>query len=74
MGVIDVDKLLEEINPETPCGEDIEYDQAFLELTGILQPAQTGLVGPEDEPAPEPNWREVSQRCSELLGHSKHLR
>ena len=73
MGVVDIQKLLESINPDAPCGEDIEYDQAFLELTQAIQPSQTGVVGPEDE-IHEPNWREVSQRCSELLQKSKHLR
>ncbi|KPK76884.1 MAG: hypothetical protein AMJ79_05170 [Phycisphaerae bacterium SM23_30] len=73
MGVIEVEKLLEQITPEAPCGEDIEYDQAFLELAGLVQPSQAGLVGPEEE-VEEPNWREVAQRCSELLSRSKHLR
>ena len=73
MGVVDVQKLLEPIAPDAPCGEDIEYDQAFLELTQAIQPSQTGVVGPEDD-IHEPNWREVSQRCSELLLKSKHLR
>jgi len=68
MSTIDIESLLGEIGTEPPCGPDLRYDPAYLELERPLQ-ARPG----EDEEG-EPNWGEVRERGVELLGRAKDLR
>lgn len=35
--VVDVQRLLDTIYPDPPCGDDLEYDAAFLELECAAQ-------------------------------------
>jgi len=72
---IDVESLLSEVSAESPCGEDLSYDNAFLALEGMLRPQSAGGVveGVEQE-AVEPNWREVREKSLELWQRSKDLR
>lgn len=66
MNTIDVETLLRQISAETPCGSNLRYDPAYLELEDLLQ------ARPEEEG--EPKWMEVRDRCVELLGRTKDLR
>jgi len=70
MGAIDVDALLKEISPERPCGENLEYDPAFQELESLVQ----GRPQTQSGEAEEPDWRDITSRCGELLGRTKDLR
>jgi type VI secretion system protein ImpA len=74
MADIDVEALLREVSPDTPCGPDLEYDAAFLELhrAAAGKPAQE--MGGQVIPAEEPDWSDVRSRCLQLLGRSKDLR
>ena len=74
MSAIDVEQLLREIGPDEPCGPDLEYDPAFLELNRIAQGKPTQEMGGQVIPGEEPDWREVKNRATELLGRSKDLR
>ncbi len=67
---IDVDKLSQDISPDAPCGEDISYDAAFLELETVA----AGTPETQFSDAIEADWRDVQERCKELLSRSKHLR
>ncbi len=64
MGKDVVESLVAETAAEPPCGPDLRYDPAYLELDGLLQTK-------EEE---EPNWRDISARSTELLGRTKDLR
>jgi type VI secretion system protein ImpA len=67
--MISIAKFLEPITPEKPCGENLAYDQAFLDL-------QVKLRGKEEtqfSPAEEPNWKEVLELSTGLLGRFRHL-
>lgn len=35
--MLDVPVLLAAVSPDSPCGDDLEYDAAFLELERIAQ-------------------------------------
>lgn len=59
-----VTSLLAEPGDQPPCGPDLRYDPAYLELSTLLQ----------TKAEEEPNWREVYSRCAELLGRTKDLR
>ena len=71
---IDVESLLAEIGPESPCGEDLTYDASYLELERAAQGTPEQQVGETVVQAEEPNWREVRSQAIELLGRTKELR
>ena len=72
---IDVESLLFEVSPESPCGEDLSYDAAFLELENMVRTKSAGgVVEGAEEAIEEPNWREVREKSLELLRRSKDLR
>ncbi|MDP2897756.1 MAG: type VI secretion system protein TssA [bacterium] len=64
MGKDVVESLLAETGDQPPCGPDLRYDAAYLELDTLVQ----------TKPEEEPNWREVYARSADLLGRTKDLR
>jgi len=74
MSTVDVNSLLNEISPDTPSGEDLEYDPAFGELERAAQGKAEQVLGDSVAAAEPPNWREVRKQSMELLGRSKDLR
>lgn len=74
MSRIDIDKLLEPISEESPCGDDLEYDPDFGELERAAQGKPGHSMGDEIiEPEP-PDWSEVIDAAEGLLGRTKDLR
>ena len=72
---IDVESLLFEVSPESPCGEDLSYDAAFLAMEDMVRTKSAGgVVEGAEEVIEEPNWREVREKSLELLRRSKDLR
>lgn len=65
-----IQPLLEPIAGDSPCGNDISYDQAFLNLETLAK----GKEETQFSPAEEPNWKEVRDAAMELTQQSKHLR
>jgi type VI secretion system protein ImpA len=74
MSVIEVQKLLQEISPKAPSGENLEYDRDFVEMVRAAQGKPEQQVGGAVVPAEEPNWREVKTKALQLLARSKDLR
>ncbi len=70
---IDVEKLLAEISPDSPCGEDLSYDPAFMELERVAQGTPEQQVGETIVPAEEPNWREVRDQALALTERTRSL-
>lgn len=66
----DIKPLLEPISSEAPCGGDISYDAAFLNLETLVK----GKEETQFSPAEDPNWKEVQSSALELAAQSKHLR
>lgn len=72
---IDVEDLLSEISPETPCGEDLSYDNSFLAIESMLRSQSAGGIVPGvEEGITEPNWREIGDKSLDLMRRSKDLR
>ena len=74
MSVIEVEKLLQEISAEAPCGEDLEYDTAFGEMARAAQGRPEQQMGDTLSEAEEPAWREVRGKALDLLSRTKDLR
>ena len=74
MAPFDVDALLTEISPDEPCGEDISYDVAFLELEQLAQGKAETQVGDYVQESEEPDWKQVYKLSLELLERSRDLR
>ena len=71
---LDVEKLLLPISPESPCGDDLSYDPAFLEIEQIAAGKPEQQVGATIIPAEDPDWKQLRARCADLLGRTKDLR
>jgi len=67
---INLEALLKETSPDAPCGVDISYDPAYLELERMVQ----GTPETQFSQSEEPNWTDVVSRCQDLWGRSKNLR
>jgi type VI secretion system protein ImpA len=68
--MINAEELLKPVADGKPCGEDLTYDQSFLELETMMR----GKPETQFSPAEDPNWKEVKDRCLELWKKSKDLR
>jgi type VI secretion system protein ImpA len=71
---IDTDSLLEDISPDAPAGSDLSYSADYLELMRFAEGTPEQQMGDTIIPAEEPNWRDVRDRCVELLGKTRDLR
>lgn len=67
--MIPLDKLLQPISTENPCGKDPFADGSLRQLEALLQP---GLNA--EEVQIEPDWRTVEDEALELLADTRDLR
>jgi type VI secretion system protein ImpA len=74
MPLSNIDSLLQPVSPDAPCGPDLEYDSAFLELDRLSESKPEQQMGTTIVPAQEPDWKDVGTRATELLGKTKDLR
>jgi type VI secretion system protein ImpA len=69
-----VESLLQPVAGAAPCGADLEYDPAFLEIERLVQGKPEQQMGSAVVPAQEPDWNAIVQRATALLGKTKDLR
>lgn len=74
MASIDVDKYLEPVSDDAPCGENLEYDAAFIELEHLAQGKPEQQSGDSIVPAEEPKWRDVFDGAEALMERTRDLR
>lgn len=74
MAVVDIDKLLEPISDDSPCGDDLEYDPEFGELERAAQGTPGHSMGDEEIPPKPPDWGTVAGAAEALFGRTKDLR
>jgi type VI secretion system protein ImpA len=74
MGIVDVDALVRELADGSPCGENLEYDPAFLELEQNVQGKPEVQYGSTITPAVPPEWKLVKQQALALFERSRDLR
>lgn len=63
--------FLEDIAPDNPCGDYLEYDPAYLELGKTIQGKPEDLI--TGEAAQPPNWREIHKQALAILQQSKDM-
>lgn len=69
--MVDLSELLAEISPDSPCGENLEYDNARIALDASIQGTpENQFTGEKAQP---PVWREVQKEALALLRKSKDL-
>jgi type VI secretion system protein ImpA len=74
MPQVNTEILLEGVAADAPCGDDLSYDPAFMELERVAQGGpQDRIVGP-DVPTDGPDWRVVEQQSLALFSRTKDLR
>jgi type VI secretion system protein ImpA len=74
VAIVNVESLLKPLAGDNPCGENLRWDRAYLELETIVkgkEVSQFDNAGAEPE---EPDWREVRDKSVELLGRGRQLR
>ncbi|MDD2759740.1 MAG: type VI secretion system protein TssA [Methylomonas sp.] len=63
--------LLEDISADDVCGDNLEYDPAYLELAkNIIGKPEDPITGSSAEP---PNWQDIKKQSLSLLQRSKDL-
>lgn len=66
--------LMQPIEGDAPCGENLDYDPAFIMLQSRLQPKLGVEYGNFFEAAEPINWTETERECQALLQKSKDIR
>lgn len=74
MAVIDIESLLGPVSEDQPCGEDLEYDPAFVELETATRGTPEQQMGDTVVLAEEPDWKKVRAQSLELIERTKDLR
>jgi type VI secretion system protein ImpA len=69
-----LEELLSPISADAPCGEDLEYDAAFLEMERAAAGKPEQQMGDQVIEGEDPDWRDVKKRALELLSRTKDLR
>ena len=74
MSIVDVDSLLQELAVDAPCGPNLEYDPAFLELEQNALGKPEVQYGDTITPAVPPEWKLVKKQALDLLERARDLR
>jgi len=69
-----LDRLLAPVSDSSPCGDDLEYDLAFIELQNAATGKPEQQFGDTVIPGEEPEWRAVLAQATALLERTKDLR
>jgi type VI secretion system protein ImpA len=74
VATIELDRLLEEISPDAPCGENLEYDNDFALLEQSARGKVEQQFGNTIIAAEEPDWAAVRRSALDLAKRSRDLR
>ena len=74
MSTVDINALLQELDPTSPCGLNLEYAPDFVELELAVQGKPEVQYGDTITPPVPPEWKRVKQMATELLERSRDLR
>jgi type VI secretion system protein ImpA len=66
--------ILNALDPQLPCGDDLEYDPEFLQLQQAAVARSEQQFGSTIIPAQPPDWREVERLARGLLARTRDVR
>ncbi|RQR32906.1 MULTISPECIES: type VI secretion system protein TssA [unclassified Burkholderia] len=69
-----IGRLLADVAPDAPCGENLEYDADFLQLQERATPRAEQQYGDTVIPAETPDWRAIERLALALSARTKDLR
>ncbi len=72
--MLDLDKLLQPVSDNAPCGEDLGYDPLFAKMERSARGKPPQQIGDKTLAGEEPDWRAVRDHARTLLERSKDLR
>jgi len=71
---LNLEPLREPISSELPCGENLEYDNAFMSLEEDIKGKPEKQMGSEVIAGVPPDWRKVKKGAVDLAARTKDLR
>ncbi|CCE23616.1 type VI secretion system protein TssA [Methylotuvimicrobium alcaliphilum] len=71
---IDIEKYLQDIDPDNVCGDDLEYDPAFIALEQAIIGKPEQEIGDTIQEAEPPDWKEIKKSAEALLDRTRDLR
>lgn len=74
MSVFDVEKLLEPVSGDSPCGEDLEYDSVFGEMERAVAGRPEQQFGETVVEGEGPDWPQVQRKSIELFERTRDIR
>lgn len=74
MSTVDIESLLQESSPDTPSGDNLEYDPGFIEVVRLAQGKPEQQMGDAVVAGAEPDWRAVRSKSLDLLARTKDIR
>jgi type VI secretion system protein ImpA len=74
MSNIDIDALLQALDPAAPCGPNLEYDPQFVALEQAVVGKPEVQYGNTISPAVPPDWKVIRRMAGELMERSRDLR
>lgn len=69
-----IDELLEPVDPQSPAGEDCEYDPKYLGLEALAQGTPESVMGESVIEGTDPDWRSLRRDALELWRRTRDLR
>src|SRR5260370_18039393 len=74
VATIELDRLIEGISPDSPCGENLEYGKHFVLLEQSTRGKAEQQFGEPIVPGEEPDWAEVRRLALDLCQRARDLR
>ncbi|MDO8843651.1 MAG: type VI secretion system protein TssA [Methylicorpusculum sp.] len=71
---IDIEKYVQDVDPDNVCGDDLEYDPDFIALEKDIKGKPEQQIGDTLVEAEPPNWREIKKSAEALLERTRDLR
>lgn len=66
--------FLQPLDPDAPCGPNLEYDAAFLALETLAAPRAERAIGDSVKQAEAPEWRDVAKQAEDVATRTRDLR
>ena len=70
---LNLESLLNEISPDSPCGDNLEEDPTFLKLEDEARFVEERQMGDSTIPAEEPDWKVIRGFSLELLERTRDI-